>query len=522
MLPFKTEALPADLLTSVLNSNCMPYDYQLDCINWLYAHLKQKSGGLILADDMGLGKTLQLLSFAAAFKSEIKPDNKGQTRSNLTDLKKRFGWAPILIVAPIILLRNWQNEIAKFIKPDVFAKLLVFHGHEVKKTKEPDGSLDLNRLEGYDIILTNYRTFASYQQDLLRVKFSLVFFDESQNIKNPDTAASRAARGLKADFVVCATGTPVENRLQDFWTQTDTLNRLPSNPLGSKSKFNSKYAKDAAGAAKIREIIQLNTPQGIMIRREKSIVKGLPKKFAAQMITCKMTEAQIQKEKLIVQTHKKSALKILDNLQRLYQHPVLLGMDTTSSSQEFSIAKLIEESPKLAATLDLLNQIQIRGEKVLIFALWVRMQSILKTAISKKFGFDVDIINGESNRKGEPGESANKMIKDFSDKSGFNILILSPLAAGAGLNIVAANNVIHYGRWWNPAKEDQATDRAYRIGQKKDVNVYYPILVGPENSGFDLALHQLVEKKRSLARDILTPMDELEINEADLNDILGG
>ncbi len=161
-----------------------------------------------------------------------------------------------------------------------------------------------------------------------------------------------------------------------------------------------------------------------------------------------------------------------------------------------------------------LSEIKAKGEKVIVFTLWKSMQSIISKVIHEHFDVVARTINGETNSR-DPDE-ADRIINYFSKTKGFDVLIASPIAAGAGLNIVAANHVIHYGRWWNPAKEDQATCRAYRIGQEREVHVYYPILHHPDNveEGFDIKLNALVEKKRKLATDFLNPVGpEISANE---------
>lgn len=210
----------------------------------------------------------------------------------------------------------------------------------------------------------------------------------------------------------------------------------------------------------------------------------------------------------------RGSFKILESLQKLYQHPWLLDADDLPRGNR-SHEQAIKESPKLAECIRLLERIRERKEKVLIFTPWMRMQTLLRDVIERHFGVSgIAIINGEAKNRSQ----AQDRINALTNASGFEVMILSPLAAGVGLTITAANHVIHYGRWWNPAKEDQATDRVYRIGQSRPVNVYYPVLhhPGDPNGGFDVMLDKLVARKRNMARQLLEPADSHDVSAGDL------
>jgi len=218
-------------------------------------------------------------------------------------------------------------------------------------------------------------------------------------------------------------------------------------------------------------------------------------------------------------------LSIIDKLMKLYQHPMLLpqfdGLDS------INIDDACTKAPKLEKVLDIISTIRMKGEKVLIFNRSLDMQQILTIIISKKFNIHVDIINGSTRRKGatrSSNDTRKQIIQRFQNSVGFNVLVLSPDVAGIGLTLIEANHVIHYGRWWNPAKEAQATDRVYRIGQTKDVHVYYPI--ARESNGafksFDEKLDALIKRRRELAADFLAPMpDEGELGKELWEDIIG-
>jgi SNF2 family DNA or RNA helicase len=215
-----------------------------------------------------------------------------------------------------------------------------------------------------------------------------------------------------------------------------------------------------------------------------------------------MTREQVAEEARIVATEKE-ALKILASLQKLYQHPSLLRKET---EQAMSPQAAIEASPKLEECIRILRKVKDSGEKALIFTLWCQMQDLLRAVIQHVFELPVSVVNGASNQSGQ----SQKILQTFSRREGFDVLIMSPLAAGAGLNVTAANHVIHYGRWWNPAKEDQATARAHRIGQTRDVHVHYLVLHHPDNlaEGFDTKLHDYVTQKRGMATDFLSPTED--------------
>lgn len=269
----------------------------------------------------------------------------------------------------------------------------------------------------------------------------------------------------------------------------------------------------------VAQALAYPSPACPVLRRTKDDVLDLkPKTFERHLAP--MTPEQMALERRVV-GGEGSTLEILGKLRSLYQHPWLLRPSLFGGS-DLAVAPDLETicdaSPKLRLCVELLARIQERGEKALVFSPWMKMQQLLDHVLRLRFGLRPRIVNGETNQR----RQALQFIDEFSSGAGFNVLILSPLAAGAGLNIVAANHVIHYGRWWNPAKEDQATDRAYRIGQERPVTVHYPILHHPGNpaGGFDVALHELVQRKRALARDFLSP--DADVTTEDIKAVLRG
>ncbi|WP_456062034.1 DEAD/DEAH box helicase [Archangium lipolyticum] len=485
------DPVPWDLLHTALLPGVELKPHQRHGIEWLWRHAKSQDSGVLLADDMGLGKTLQV----ACFLTLRRLDALGVVR-------------PQLVVCPTILLDNWRQELSRFFEARVWPQPFILHGPGLQAVARPDG-LNTAFLERQDLILTNYETLGAHQRSLLKMDFDVVVFDEAHNLKNPDTLRSRAARALKRSFAVALTGTPVENELIDVWAIYDAVQSREPRVFGTRASFREEYQGERA-VETLRQRLGYPSANCTLLRREKAdALKDLPPKLS-QRIAVEMTMLQEEQERLIAQqAQKRGMLWALAALQKLYQHPALL-----SESRGMSTATALRESPKTRLCLELLERIESQGggahaEKALVFVLSRAMQDLLSQLLKEKFQLKrVPILNGEPENR----RLALDFIDEFSRAHGFQVLILSPLAAGAGLNIVAASHVIHYGRWWNPAKEDQATDRAYRIGQVRPVHVYYPLLhrQGRADAGFDMRLHELVERKRAMARDFLSP----ELNDA--------
>jgi hypothetical protein len=488
----RSDVLDETALLNMLQPGIQLKDHQLRGIQWMWRQFKEGAQGVLLADEMGLGKTLQVACFLTMQRA-------------LPGLERR----PALIVAPLLLLENWQEEMGRFLRPEAHGPLFVLHGPGLTQVKEAGGQLDLAALGEKSLVVTNYDTLDRYQQSLLKMDWRAVVLDEAQNIKNPDALRSRAARGLKRDFGICVTGTPVENKLSDLWTLFDFLS--PGDPLTTHTDFRARFsAKDAEAPRRLARVLDYPGERSKVMRREKTEVLDLPKKEYVLHLT-EMSTEQMQQERHIVSRRgdgsERSIFEKLNGLRALYQHPWLLrdrlfGSDDASSVPD--LEAIVEASPKLKLCLEILERVERDGEKALVFTPWTKMQTVLIQALRERFGLRrLRVVNGEANQRG----MATTYIREFSGTPGFHVLVLSPLAAGAGLNIVAANHVIHYGRWWNPAKEDQATDRAHRIGQTRPVTVHLPVLChkGTKTEGFDVKLHELVERKRKVAREFLNP-----------------
>ena len=513
-----------------LNTNIELKKFQEYGVAWLQSAYKDfKRRGVLLADEMGLGKTLQVLSFLAWY-----------IENNFQDVPP---YEPILIVAPLILVANWEQEIKKFFKADgdIFVPHIALHGDNLKYFKKPcyeNGRecdlgkevLDIEKFKGYRLIVTNYDTVKNYQHSFAQVNWSIIVTDESQEIKEPKTAVSYAIKSLQPKFRIAMTGTPVENRLLDLW---NILDFIQPGLLGSAKEFRDQYEANIhelneterqSRANILKNKLKHNKTDAYLIhRKKKDNLSELPDKIIVP-IECKLDQdiedlhLEILNSVRSDSGRKGRHMEAVQRLSRIYQH-----IDLVQEGFEVKTPKYyIDKSQKLEEVRKILYEIRNKQEKVLIFTVSVRMQHILKSVFENEFKLDIDIVNGAVNRKTtQRGESTRlNLIKKFESHPGFNILILSPDVAGVGLNIIGANHVIHYGRWWNPAKEAQATDRVYRIGQTKDVYVYYPIYVSDRFTSFDLKLHKLLEKKRILADDFLAPTATLDVTQSEIFDEL--
>lgn len=502
-------------LPSSLKDGIALKDHQFSGVAWLQ-HLWSLSPhecrGALLADDMGLGKTLQLLAFIAAC------------------LEENPTAEPFLIVAPVSLLENWREEMEKFFMPETFP-LLTLYGDDLARLRTPKDGMDdellgirlLRRgwLGNTKVVLTTYETLRDLEFTLAAQKWSAVICDEAQKIKNPNAMMTRAAKKQNVRFKIACTGTPVENSLADLWCLFDFIQ---PGLLGALNEFGSTYRKPIEAETveqkqrveKLRSIIE---PQ--LLRRIKAeVAQDLPRKTIVE--TCRnlpLSEQQRTYYAHAIAQHRqqsaegvglKSHLGLLLYLRRLCADPQPMGQ---LSNLTTPLAAIEDHSPKMKWLLAELKKIKERNEKVILFCELRDVQRLLQRAISERFEFSPAIINGDTSTSSKSTVSRQKQIRDFQEKPGFGVIILSPLAAGFGLNIQAANHVVHFTRTWNPAKEDQATDRAYRIGQSKQVFVYCPLVVAEDFTTFDAKLNALLEWKRVLSGDMLNGVGDLSGND---------
>ena len=518
------ESIEPVALPSTLLSHIKLKEHQLHGVAWLqhlWRHSPAACRGALLADDMGLGKTIQLLTFmAAAIECEPALD-------------------PFLVVAPVSLLENWKEEIAKFFAPGAM-KVLTLYGPDlaskrVSKVALDEGLIDAGSpkllspgwLGSAHVVLTTYETLRDLEFSLAAQRWSAMICDEAQKIKNPNALVTRAAKKQNARLKIACTGTPVENTLTDIWCLFDFVQ---PGLLGALKDFGSKYRKPIESEtdeekARIDELRGLIEPQ--KLRRTKAeVAKDLPKKIEFQ--GCRALPLSQRQRALYADaiaqfrsrsggrqaTGMQSPLGLLQYLRRLCSDPRSPGHLSTESEP---LADIERNSPKMAWMLGHLQEIKKVGEKAIVFCEFRDLQRTLQRAISDRFGFIPDVINGDTSADSANANNRQKRIKVFQERLGFGVIVLSPLAVGFGVNIQAANHVIHFTRTWNPAKEDQATDRAYRIGQERDVHVYYPVVVAHDFLTFDAKLDKLLDKKRALSTDMLNGAGD--VSPADFGDL---
>lgn len=547
-----------------------PYPHQREGIKWVLRLLWQAladspenperiQGGL-LADDMGLGKTYIILVAIAEYLFHQKAI--GQTQK------------PILVVAPLSLIENWEHEVAATFKQQPFRDIKALQANRdlkefrrkgaqresIQLSAALDESGEMNedsiryalevgpnagtkRLDmDARLVLTTYQVLRDYQFSLCQIDWGMVVFDEAQNLKNPNTQVTRAAKALKADLRILATGTPVENSLGDFWCLMDTAQ---PGLLGNWGYFRDRWVSPIAQVDnEQRDQVRLEVGQDLrhsvgnfMLRRTKEeTLDALPSKHihAGQpglkhdeadfkplgrvMRDTQLTRYNAALDDYATAKHDENAgphaLSTLLQLRNISLHPRLEEGFLGLSQEQGNYRKLMHDSVKLETLLDTLDAIHSRGDKVIIFLTNKNLQQLLKLWLDSIYKINIHIINGDTAavRKGED-LTRRDMITDFEAIEGFNIILMSPIAAGVGLTVTGANHVIHLERHWNPAKEAQATDRIYRIGQQKDVHVHLPAALHPEHDSFDQHLDRLLASKLLLKDAVVTSevVSEIEL-----------
>jgi len=432
--------------------------YQKTGFSWLYQNM-QLGFGSILADDMGLGKTLQALTTILYLKE-----------NNLIN-------GNVLVVAPTSLLSNWQKEIEKF-TPTLTS--FIYHGINRKLPSE-----------NVDIILTSYGIIRQDFEIINELDIFLCVIDEAQNIKNPSSKQTQAIKSLDVKHKIALSGTPIENRLSEYWSIFDFINK---GYLYSLRIFNENFIKPIENKhdEEVLSTFKKITSPFILRRHktDKNILKDLPDKIVND-IYCNLTvkQAAMYEETLNVLirdvegsegiSRKGLILKLITSLKQICNHPA-----------QYSKSKImsVDESGKMQVLINILETILENEEKVIIFTQYVQMGEILKKLIEEYFNQDVLFFHGQISRK-----KRDEIVDKFQNNENYSIMVLSLKAGGTGLNLTAASNVIHYDLWWNPAVENQATDRAYRIGQEKNVMVYRFITTGTFEERINHVLSQKVE-----------------------------
>lgn len=454
--------------------------YQQTGLKWLWTNVS-KGFGVCMADDMGLGKTIQIISLILKMKEE-------------GNLKK-----PVLVICPTTLMGNWMKELQMF-APSLDA--VIYHGAERK--------LDVN----HDVILTTYAIMRIDVEELKKHTWGMVIVDEAQNIKNPDTAQTLAIKTLKAEVKVAMTGTPVENRLTELWSIFDFINQ---GYLGSLREFQKSYAipierfKENSRAAKLKMSVS-----PFVLRRlktDKHVISDLPEKMVLNEY-CYLSKPQaILYEKTLNEMMAKisefsginrrgNIFKLITALKQICNHPYQF-LKSGEMSRELS--------GKMDKCISTVQSIIDNGEKTLIFTQYKEMGEILTKVITEECGTEPLFFHGSLTVP-----QREELINKFQNEEDSKVMILSLKAGGTGLNLTSATNVIHYDLWWNPAVEDQATDRTYRIGQDKNVMVHRMITLGT----FEEKIDEMLKAKKELAdlavyegEKIITELSDEEIYE---------
>ncbi len=531
-----------------------PFPHQREGIEWMtglmhtslddeYSDAGRVQGAL-LADDMGLGKTFMTLV---------------ALREMLLAERAREGEAlPVLAVMPVTLLENWLAEIEETFSSSPFGDVVVLQGDGLRhfrrrgagpETAVGEEDLDERGMVRADVlrartalrigasagptrldmpnrlVLTTYDTLRRYQISLGQVDWGVIVFDEAQTTKNPDILVTRAAKGLKARFKLLATGTPLENSLRDFWCLMDTAQ---PGLLGTWAEFRERWAapiEAAAGETKRELGRDLRNAVGpFMLRRIKEDhLPDLPSKTIYRDNGVDMPSVQLDAYDGALHRHrtelretKGSALTTIQALAAVSLHPAAPGATPMRSD-----AGGLAESARMIAAVAVLDQIRDLDEKAIIFATNKKVQQRLSIWLGQRYGLFVPVVNGDTAAYAPEGSSRDTrrgIIKGFEAADGFNLIIMSPLAVGVGLTVVGANHAIHLERHWNPAKEAQATDRVYRIGQRRPVHVYLPMALHPHRDSFDVNLDRLLQSKTNLKDAVLVPD---VVSEAEMVSALG-
>ncbi len=448
--------------------------YQTRGYSWL-GFLREIGFGACLADDMGLGKTVQTLALI-------------QRDWQAADAKTR---RPVLLVCPMSVMGNWQKEAARF-TPDL--PVMIHHGLTRAK-----GTAFKKEAAKNALVISSYALLHRDLAILETVNWQGVILDEAQNIKNAETKQSKAARSIKSDYRIALTGTPVENNVGDLWSIMEFLN---PGFLGNQTEFKRNFflpiqtQRDPQATAQLK---RLTTP--FILRRlktDKTIINDLPDKMEMKVF-CNLTKEQASLYAAVAEDAGKSLEKadgmqrrglVLATLMKLKQvcnHPAQFLKDNS---------KIPGRSGKLARLTEMLEEVLSAGERALIFTQFTEMGEIIQRHLQENFGQEVMFLHGGVTKK-----NRDRMVERFQKNASGSppIFLLSLKAGGTGLNLTAANHVFHFDRWWNPAVENQATDRAFRIGQQRNVQVHKFLCAGTLEEKID----EMIESKSEIASSIV-------------------
>lgn len=472
--------------------------YQLRGFSWLLFLQKWGLGGC-LADDMGLGKTPQTLALIQQYKLD-------------------GGKRPFLLVCPTSVIGNWQREASRF-TPGL--SVMVHHGGGRRS-----GAAFEREARGHDVVISSYGLLQRDIDTIRGAEWGGMVLDEAQNIKNPETKQSRAARAVCADARFALTGTPVENNVGDLWPIMEFLN---PGFLGTQTEFRRNFfvpiqsARDEAAAERLKRA----TGPFILrrLKTDKKIIADLPEKMEMKTY-CPLTKEQASIYAAVLKEIEDALndagdggdggigrrgliLAALSKLKQVCCHPAVFLKDNSGICSGSGRPR----SGKLDRLTDMLAEVIESGDSALVFTQFVEMGHMLRRHIQEFFGREVMFLHG-----GVPRGRRDRMVQRFQDGRGPRIFVISLKAGGTGLNLTAASHVFHFDRWWNPAVEDQATDRAFRIGQKQNVQVYKMICSGTLEEKID----EMIEHKKDVSRKVIGAGEDwlTEMSNEDLRGVL--
>jgi SNF2 family DNA or RNA helicase len=444
--------------------------YQERGYAWL-DFLRRWGFGACLADDMGLGKTIQAITLLL------------REREDLAHVQ------PALLICPTSVIGNWRREVARF-APGL--RVMVHHG-----SQRPQGDEFTTQATTHDLIITSYALARRDAETLSAVPWGGLILDEAQNIKNPAAKQTQVIRTFPANYRVALTGTPVENRLSEFWSVMQFLN---PGYLGSQKRFRQQFGlpieryRDAEATQRLKRLVG-----PFVLRRVKTdstIIQDLPEKMEMN-VYCTLTAEQATLYQAVVQDaleqvvesegiqRRGLVLAMLLKLKQVCNHPAQFLGDGSA---------LPGRSGKLARLTEMLDEALSAGDRALVFTQFAEMGKILQAHLRESLGDEVLFLHG-----GTPAKKRDEMVNRFQSPHGPGVFVLSLKAGGLGLNLTAANHVFHFDRWWNPAVENQATDRAFRIGQRRDVQVHKFVCVGTLEEHID----ELIKSKKELAEMVI-------------------
>lgn len=485
------KGLPPVQLPDSLQAELRPY--QQEGLEWL-VFMREQQFGAILADDMGLGKTVQLISYVLHTIETL-----GET-------------GPTIIVCPTSVLGNWQKELERF------APSLRVSTHYSSSRLKEDAFRSFIESEKPHIVLTTYGTISQDVDFLEMIHWSTIVLDEAQNIKNMQTLQSKSIRKLKGLHHIALTGTPIENRLSELWAIFDFIHK---GYLGSFGKFQEQFILpiERDESEQHKEILRAKI-RPFLLRRTKNdpdLQLNLPDKLETKKF-CPLTSEQAalyegyiqdtvtQMENMTGFEKKGRILQMLSKLKQLCNHPALYLKEPFEDANS-----MMERSVKLKSIVELASEIVENGEQCLIFTQYIGMGNLLQHCFSELLDLDVPFLTGSM-----PKGQRDSLVESFQAKE-FPIFLLSLKAGGTGLNLTAATHVLHADRWWNPAIENQATDRAYRIGQTEFVQVHKFITIGTIEEKVD----KMIEIKSALSEELIQSSNWLtELQDEELMDLL--